>query len=149
MRKKDLMYKETLSHSEEDTVAIARDLARDLPERKILFLEGDLGAGKSVFARALIRELAQEPDLTVPSPTFNLLQTYETPKGTVWHYDLYRLKEPEEMEELSWDDALSNGIVLIEWPEKLEYLKPKGMTITLTPVQNSPNSRNIRITDET
>lgn len=140
------MFKEKISHSEDDTIALARELAHILPSRQILFLEGDLGAGKSVFARALIREWAQEPDLTVPSPTFNLLQTYETSKGTIWHYDLYRLKEPDEMEELSWDDALSNGIVLIEWPEKLEYLKPAGITISIEPVGNSPNSRKIRIT---
>ena len=144
------MFTETISHSEDDTVTFARDLAETLPGilagRQILFLEGDLGAGKSVFARALIRALAQDPELTVPSPTFNLLQTYETPKGTVWHYDLYRLKEPEEMEELSWDDALTSGIVLIEWPGKLDYLKPEGITIAIEPLGSSPNSRKIRIT---
>ncbi len=139
------MFEETISYSEEETAALAKRFAGSLPPRQILFLEGDLGAGKSVFARALIRELAGDPYLTVPSPTFNLLQVYETAKGPIWHYDLYRLKEPDEIEELSWDDALSGGIVLIEWPEKLEHLKPEGLTIRIEPVMGSPNSRRITI----
>lgn len=139
------MFKETISYSEEETAALAKRIAGTLPTRQILFLEGDLGAGKSVFARALIRELTNDPDLTVPSPTFNLLQVYETPEFPIWHYDLYRLKEPDEIEELSWDDALSSGIVLIEWPEKLEHLKPEGLTIRIEPVTGSPNSRRITI----
>ncbi len=139
--------KEFISHSEDDTIGIANALAATLPRSAILLLEGDLGAGKSVFARALIRELAGIPDLTVPSPTFTLLQTYDTPRGPIFHYDLYRLKDPEEMNELSWDDALSSGIVLIEWPEKLEYLKPQGITIHIEPVKASDNSRKITIND--
>lgn len=143
------MLKEIISHSEDETVLAAADFAKTLPAFCVVFLEGDLGAGKSVFARALIRVLSGDPHLTVPSPTFNLLQTYETGKGTVWHYDLYRLKDPEEMQELSWDDALSGGIVLIEWPDKLEHLKPKGITVSIEPVANSPQTRTIRIEDET
>lgn len=139
------MFEETISYSEEETADLAKRFAGSLPARQILFLEGDLGAGKSVFARALIRELVNDPDLTVPSPTFNLLQVYETPEFPIWHYDLYRLKEPDEIEELSWDDALSSGIVLIEWPEKLEHLKPEGLTIRIEPVTGSPNSRRITI----
>lgn len=140
------MLKEIISHSENETIALAAELSRTLPAKQVIFLTGDLGAGKSVFARALIRELTGDPDLNVPSPTFNLLQTYETTKGPIWHYDLYRLKDPDEMEELSWDDALSSGIVLIEWPDRLEHLKPKGMTISITPI--SETSRQIRIEDE-
>ncbi|PZP55620.1 MAG: tRNA (adenosine(37)-N6)-threonylcarbamoyltransferase complex ATPase subunit type 1 TsaE [Micavibrio aeruginosavorus] len=139
------MFEETISYSEEETAELAKRFAGTLPARQILFLEGDLAAGKSVFARALIRELAGEPDLTVPSPTFNLLQVYETPIGPVWHYDLYRLKEPDEIEELSWNDALSSGIVLIEWPERLEHLKPEGITVAIEPISGSPNSRKITI----
>ncbi len=139
------MFEETISYSEDDTIALAKRLAANLPARQVIFLEGDLGAGKSVFARSLIRELTGDPDLTVPSPTFNLLQVYETTQGPIWHYDLYRLKEPDEIEELSWNDAMSGGIVLIEWPEKLEHLKPKGITITIEPISGSPDSRKIVI----
>lgn len=143
------MLKEIISRCEAETNAIARDVAVSLPSQQIILLEGTLGAGKSVFARALIRELAQDQELTVPSPTFTLLQTYETAHGPVWHYDLYRLKDPDEMEELSWDDALSSGIVLIEWAEKLEHLKPSGLTIHIEAVPGSDESRKITITDET
>lgn len=75
--------------------------------------------GKSVFARALIRELTVQPDLEVPSPTFTLVQTYDTIKGPLWHFDLYRIKAPEDVYELGWEDALSEGIVLVEWPSRL------------------------------
>lgn len=139
--------KNITSCSEDETGMIAADLAGRLPAKCVLFLEGNLGAGKSVFARALIRALTGDTELNVPSPTFTLLQTYETPKGPVWHYDLYRMKEPEEIEELSWDDALSGGIVLIEWAERLDYLKPKGMTIKIDPVLGEPNKRQISISE--
>ena len=139
------MLNEYISDSEIMTESIAQSLARELDTRQVIFLEGDLGAGKSVFARALIRELAKDPALTVPSPTFNLLQTYETSIGPVWHYDLYRLKDPDEMGELSWDDALTSGIVLIEWPDRLGTLKPKGMTISLVNMPGSPQLRKITV----
>lgn len=139
--------KNFVSTSENETASIAARLAGQLPEKCILFLEGNLGAGKSVFARALIRELMNDPDLNVPSPTYTLLQSYETQKGTVWHYDLYRMKEPEEIEELSWDDALSNGIVLIEWAERLAYLKPDGITVKIDPVPGEPDKREISISE--
>lgn len=108
-----------LSQSEEETADFARDLALILHAGDVLFLEGDLGMGKSVFARALIRELTVEPDLEVPSPTFTLVQTYDTIKGPLWHFDLYRIKAPEEVYELGWEDALAEGIVLVEWPSRL------------------------------
>jgi tRNA threonylcarbamoyl adenosine modification protein YjeE len=139
------MGKEFITSSEAETEMAAREFGATLPGRQIVFLEGTLGAGKSVFARALIRSLTGDPEKTVPSPTFTLLQTYDTGTGPIWHYDLYRLKDPEEMVELSWDDALISGIVLIEWPEKLGYLKPEGITITIDTIPGQPESRRIRI----
>lgn len=136
---------EIITNSEEETNEFAKSFAKTLPANQIIFLNGPLGAGKSVLARALIRALCDDDSLNVPSPTFTLLQTYETPSGLIWHYDLYRLKEPDEMEELSWDDALSGGIVLIEWPEKLEHLKPAGVTIDIEPL--SPTSRKITVSE--
>ena len=105
-------------------MAFAAALAPDLRPGDCLCLRGDLGAGKSVFARALIRTLAGDANLPVPSPTFTLVQTYDTPAGTVWHFDLYRLKEADEVFELGWDDALADGVVIIEWPERAEALLP-------------------------
>ena len=85
-----------ISHSEDDTVALASRLAGVLKPGDVLCLHGDLGMGKSVFARGLIRALSRKPDLDVPNPTFTLVQTYDTNAGDVWHFDLYRLKNPDE-----------------------------------------------------
>lgn len=90
-----------------------------------LALTGGLGAGKSTFARAFLRHLAQDPQMEVPSPSFALVQPYETPKGGVHHYDLWRLDGPEALYELAWDEACE-GIMLVEWPERAGDLLPEG-----------------------
>ncbi len=113
------------SRSEQETTEIAAQFAARLKPRDVVCLHGDLGMGKSVFARAAIRSLAGDEGLEVPSPTFTLVQTYETPEGTIWHFDLYRLKDPEEIFELGWEEALANGIVIVEWPERLGHHLPK------------------------
>ena len=137
-----------ISHSETDTARFAGDLAKKLRPGDIVFLEGDLGMGKSVFARALIRALADEPDLDVPSPTFTLVQVYETGKGPVWHFDLYRIKSPEEIWELGWEEALAGGIILVEWPSRLgNGLAPADrLTLGFTANPQQPEQRVIRIT---
>ena len=90
-----------------------------------ILLEGDLGAGKTAFTRAFLRALTGDPALDVPSPSFTLLQTYDTPRGTVAHFDLWRLDGPGALAELGWDDAC-DGIVLVEWPDRLGPLAPAG-----------------------
>ncbi|GHU02390.1 hypothetical protein FACS1894186_6970 [Alphaproteobacteria bacterium] len=104
----------------EDTENLGIALASSLHGKRVpavVALRGELGAGKSVFARAFVRYFLPEAD--VPSPTFTLVQPYQPPDGAlpVWHFDLYRLKSPEELVELGWDEAL-RGIVLVEWPER-------------------------------
>jgi tRNA threonylcarbamoyladenosine biosynthesis protein TsaE len=113
------------SNSEQETAAIAARMAATLKARDVVCLHGDLGMGKSVFARAVIRALSGNEALEVPSPTFTLVQTYETPRGAVWHFDLYRLKDPDEIFELGWEEALADGIVIVEWPERLGHHLPK------------------------
>lgn len=113
-----------ISNSEEETAQHAQDFAHQLRPGDVVCLYGDLGLGKSVFARALIRHLAGNPALEVPSPTFTLVQTYDTDKGPLWHFDLYRLKDPDEVYELGWEDALAEAINIVEWPERLGYLLP-------------------------
>ena len=110
-----------LSRSEEDTRACARALARELKRGSIVTLEGEVGAGKTVFARALIQALVGA-EIEVNSPTFTLVQTYPITLAngdalTLWHCDLYRLKDPSELMELALEEALEDGIVLMEWPE--------------------------------
>lgn len=98
------------------TVALAQDIAAILAPGDVIALEGDLGAGKTTFARALLRALADDPWLEVPSPTFTLIQTYDLPRFSVAHLDLYRLTEASEMDELGLDDILARGAALVEWP---------------------------------
>ncbi|TPW32584.1 tRNA (adenosine(37)-N6)-threonylcarbamoyltransferase complex ATPase subunit type 1 TsaE [Martelella alba] len=99
------------------TIAFGARLADLLEAGDCLLLNGDLGMGKSTLARALIRARAGAPDLDVPSPTFTLVQAYET-VPPIFHFDLYRLGDPSELVELGLDEALSEGISLIEWPER-------------------------------
>ncbi|MFT8245597.1 tRNA (adenosine(37)-N6)-threonylcarbamoyltransferase complex ATPase subunit type 1 TsaE [Roseomonas sp. BN140053] len=89
-----------------------------------ILLRGPLGAGKSAFARAFLRAAAADPALEVPSPTFTLVQSYPLPGGVVaHHFDLYRLSGPSDLDELGWDEA-RDGVVLVEWPERLGALAP-------------------------
>lgn len=116
-----------ISYSEAETIEFAQRVAVYVLARAkpcIVCLSGDLGAGKSVFARAFIRFMAEDADLNVPSPTFTLVQGYDTPRGRVDHYDLYRLEDAQEIEELGWDDSVADGIVLVEWPQRLCAMKP-------------------------
>ncbi|MDX8350547.1 tRNA (adenosine(37)-N6)-threonylcarbamoyltransferase complex ATPase subunit type 1 TsaE [Cognatiyoonia sp. IB215446] len=107
----------TLS-DEAATAALAERIARILKSGDTLLLEGEIGAGKTAFARATIRAMLGR-DEDVPSPTFTLVQTYDTPRGPVWHCDLYRLTHPDEVMELGLDEALTDAICLIEWPDRL------------------------------
>ncbi|MGF1620318.1 MAG: tRNA (adenosine(37)-N6)-threonylcarbamoyltransferase complex ATPase subunit type 1 TsaE [Rhodomicrobiaceae bacterium] len=103
---------------------LAQRLAPRLRAGDFLALRGDLGAGKTAFARALIRALAGRPDEEVPSPTFSIVQPYETPRFPVHHFDFYRLSGPGEAAELGLDEALDAGLVVAEWPERLENRLP-------------------------
>jgi tRNA threonylcarbamoyladenosine biosynthesis protein TsaE len=99
----------------------------------VIGLAGPLGSGKTVLARGFIRALAGAEE-EVPSPTFTLVQTYDTRHGTVWHFDLYRLNRPEDAWELGIEDAFADGISLLEWPERLDDLLPRErLTVTLSP----------------
>lgn len=135
-----------LSKNETDTAAQAAELAATLKTGDTLFLKGPLGAGKSVFARALIRSLTKTPDLEVPSPTFTLVQTYDADIGPIHHFDLYRLKNPDEIYELGWEEAITEGITIVEWPERLGVLSPaRFIEINISPVPAQPDIRNITI----
>jgi tRNA threonylcarbamoyladenosine biosynthesis protein TsaE len=88
-----------------------------------ILLAGPLGAGKTAFARGFLRATTADPALEVPSPSFTLVQNYATRRGTVHHFDLWRLDGPAALAELGWDDA-RDDIVLVEWPDRLGALAP-------------------------
>jgi tRNA threonylcarbamoyladenosine biosynthesis protein TsaE len=113
------------------TAALGATLAQRLRPGDVVGLQGELGSGKTTLARAILRAAAGDPELIVPSPTFTLVEVYETPRGTFWHFDLYRLEAPEQVFELGWEEALAEGIVLIEWPQRLGDLLPKHLSVTL------------------
>lgn len=98
--------------------ALALRLALTLQPGDTLLLSGALGAGKTHIARAVIRVLTGRSDEPVPSPTFTLVQTYDTATAEVWHADLYRLSDPQELAELGLDEALGTALCLIEWPDR-------------------------------
>ena len=113
------------------TEQLGATLAQRLRPRDVVGLKGELGTGKTTLARAILRAASGEAGLIVPSPTFTLVEVYETKAGTFWHFDLYRLETPEQVFELGWEDALAEGIVLIEWPERLGPLMPKHLSVIL------------------
>jgi tRNA threonylcarbamoyladenosine biosynthesis protein TsaE len=113
------------------TEQLGATLAARLKPGNVVGLKGDLGAGKTTLARGILRAAADDPTLIVPSPTFTLVEVYETARGTYWHFDLYRLETPEQVFELGWEEARTDGIILLEWPERLGPLLPKHLSITL------------------
>lgn len=106
-------------------VRLAELLALKVRPGDVLALRGDLGAGKTTFARALVRALLGDAGAEVPSPTFALSQTYETPRMGVTHFDMYRLAGASEAEEIGFKDAIDAGVVIVEWPERIEALLPR------------------------
>ena len=115
------------------TQRLVTDIAAALEPGDLVTLSGDLGAGKTTFARALIRHLAGDPDIEVPSPTFTLIQTYDLPRFPVVHADLYRLAGPAELAELGFDDLPKDAVVLLEWPDRAAgFLPPDRLDIAFT-----------------
>ena len=123
------------------TAALAARLARLARPGDCIALRGDLGAGKTELARAFLRAAGVVED--VPSPTFALVQPYDTDLGPVAHFDLYRIEDPSELDELGFDAALDDGIVLVEWPDRLGSRLPADrldVTLTLTAGSAPPSS---------
>jgi len=151
------MNQAIISNSAEETAHIAQKTANQIHEQKlpqIFCLSGPMGAGKSVFARAFIRHMMNDNNLEVPSPTFTLLQQYEASSQTLWHFDLYRLEEADEIYELGWEEAISQtnakNILLIEWPERLGILRPSCYTdIKITPINEALREITINVINET
>ncbi len=112
---------------EDATRRFGQSLGALLQGGDVVCLTGPLGAGKTSLARAMIAAAVGAQD--VPSPTFPLVETYEGPDFTIWHYDLYRLEQAEDVWELGLEEALDGGAVLIEWPEKIEAVLPDEVLV--------------------
>ncbi len=129
-----------------ETERLAETLAQFAKPGDVIGLSGALGAGKTAFARAFIRAWTGVSDEEVPSPTFTLVQIYDGVRGTVWHIDLYRLNDPEEVYELGLDDAMADGVALIEWPSKLGPACPEDwLEINLAAEGAGPEARRITL----
>ncbi len=117
--------KEIRLADEDATLALGANFATVVQIGDVICLSGGLGAGKTTFARGFVRAAqGAPPDGEIPSPTFTLVQTYEAPAFTIWHFDLYRIESPDEVYELGVEEALDTGVSLIEWPEKAAGLLP-------------------------
>src|SRR5580692_4536324 len=132
--------------NEQAMAGFVADIACALEPGDLVTLSGDLGAGKTTFARALIRYLAGDDSIEVPSPTFTFIQTYELPRFTLVHADLYRLSGTAELAELGFDDLPDGAVMLLEWPDRAAgFLPPDRLDITFTLApQLGAEGRNLR-----
>lgn len=127
------------------TAAFGAELAATLEPGDLILLEGDLGAGKTALARAIIRALAGDPNLEVPSPTFALVQPYRAGAKAVLHADLYRLADPREVDELGlFEDP--QAIVLVEWAERAPELAGRASVIVELSIPEGGAGRNVMVT---
>lgn len=122
------------------TEALASRIAELARPGDAILLEGELGAGKTTFARAFLRAATNDSAVEVPSPTFTLVQSYTTPRGVVHHFDLWRLDGPAALVELGWDEA-REGIVLVEWPDRLGSLRPDDALIVALQITGATSRR--------
>lgn len=139
-------------HSQAETESLAAALARALRPGDAVLLSGPVGAGKSAFARAAIRARqaaeGRRPE-EVPSPSYTLVQAYEAGPVEIWHADLYRLGDPDELVELGLDEAFQSAIVFLEWPERLGEAAPvRALRLHLEPDPDIDEARRLTIRAE-
>ena len=123
------------------TSELGKDIGRRLSLGDVILLNGSVGAGKTHLARSLIQSILTQPE-DIPSPTFTLVQTYETQHGELWHVDLYRITSDLEIDELGLLEAFETAICIVEWPNRLGAKIPKqALTIDLTTKGDARNAR--------
>lgn len=132
-----------ITDSEAETGALAETMAKELMPGQVVCLRGDLGVGKTVFAKGLCRALGVSEH--VSSPTFTLVNEYDGAAGKIYHFDLYRIEDPDELYEVGFEEFVGgDGIAVIEWPERAEEMLPeKRIEILLE--RNGENGRRITV----
>ena len=140
--------REYTTHSEEETIALGRELAALLSPPKLVLLRGDLGAGKTTLVKGIAEAFHAASQEDVTSPTFTLVHEYRGPQATLYHIDLYRIDTPRQLETLGLDDLISdNSILLIEWGEKFaRFVQERDVEIALERL--SENERRIRVSTQ-
>ncbi|MGL4322918.1 MAG: tRNA (adenosine(37)-N6)-threonylcarbamoyltransferase complex ATPase subunit type 1 TsaE [Beijerinckiaceae bacterium] len=129
---------------ESATAAMAEDIASMVGAGDLLTLSGDLGAGKTAFARYLIRHLTGRPQEDVPSPTFTIIQHYDGTKFPIIHADLFRIADPSELEEIGWDETGDESLVIVEWPERAgDTLADDRLSVTFNILANDTREATI------
>lgn len=127
-------------NSLDDTKELARGISKMVGIGDVIALIGDLGAGKTTFAKFFINSFYDKPE-EVLSPTFNIVLTYDLPQFTIWHFDLYRIEDKAELVEIGLEEALSGGITLIEWPQIAESVLPEDVLYVKLLYLNDGNTR--------
>lgn len=133
------------THSEDETAAAGRELAAGLAAGDVLLLYGNLGAGKTAFVRGLAEGLGVPRD-EVSSPTFTLIQEYRGGRLTLFHVDLYRIEDPREFDELGLDEIAEEGVLAIEWAEKLDARLKPSRYVSVRIAHGDGDRREIEIT---
>ncbi len=137
-----------VSHNESQTLDLGRKLGRLLQQPTLVLLQGDLGAGKTVFSRGVARGLGVDPQIPITSPTFTLMNHYPA-RLDLYHFDLYRLSDPDELIELGFDDyAFGSGVALVEWPEKLDNPETPGLWVNLKRIDDERREINFFLQGE-
>ena len=136
------MTETILTHSEEETAAVGRELAATLSAGDVVLLYGDLGAGKTAFVRGLAEGLGVSRD-EVSSPTFTLIQEYRGGRLPLFHVDLYRIEDPREFDELGLDEIAEDGVLAIEWADR--YPRPPAHAVRVSIAHAGENQRRVTL----
>jgi tRNA threonylcarbamoyladenosine biosynthesis protein TsaE len=133
-----------LSHSEAETFLLAEKMARPFTGQEVVLLIGELGAGKTIFAKGLASGLGVKDTGQVTSPSYTILNIYQG-KYPIFHFDLYRLESDAEIEDLGWEDYLDRGVVVVEWGEKIRFALSPGQTMRVFIDKGKGDQRIIKI----
>ena len=116
----DIMTQEYLTNSERETLLLAKNLAKNFKGNEVILLQGELGAGKTVFAKGIASGLGLKDVHQVCSPSYTLINVYQA-KFPIFHVDLFRLNTDSEISDLGWEDYLGQGVIMVEWAEKIRF----------------------------